>query len=308
MRPGRACAARGRDGRAGGPVSVGIDISSMGSVSRARFPSAQVSPARAAAPPGEEANQRLGGDESRARRGTGTGVARRARCACVSPRGSRTGHVARHGCRVGLRKAARGGRARGSVFASTVSWSVFSSCRGNDENVRDRGILEECDCTIGLLSGFATRHKRAVWRLHFSQKLRLFASELFLTTRARSTSRSKRQAANRRFCTCENRRGASAGTDLSPPPCRRPIETAHRHKLHTPPVTMSDYGSDVEDDSEHTLANVGFHRRGFVFKRVSFPTSDAVFKRARARRGRRPPARFPRQISRSTDPASLFTP
>ena len=71
---------------------------------------------------------------------------------------------------------------------------------------------------------------------------------------------------------------------------------------------MSDYGSDVEDDSEHTLANVGFHRRGFVFKRVSFPTSDAVFKRARARRGRRPPARFPRRISRSTDPASLFTP
>lgn len=157
----------------------------MGSVSRARFPSAQVSPARAAAPPGEEANQRLGGDESRARRGTGTGVARRARCACVSPRGSRTGHIARHGCRVGLRKAATGGRARGSVFASTVSWSVFSPCRGNDENVRARGILEECDCTIGLLSGFATRHKRAVWRLHFSQKSRLFASELFLTSRAR---------------------------------------------------------------------------------------------------------------------------
>ena len=153
MRPGRACAARGRDGRAGGPVSVGIDISSMGSVSRARFPSAQVSPARAAAPPGEEANQRLGGDESRARRGTGTGVARRARCACVSPRGSRTGHVARHGCRVGLRKAARGGRARGSVFASTVSWSVFSPCRGNDENVRARGILEECDCTSRVAFG-----------------------------------------------------------------------------------------------------------------------------------------------------------
>jgi hypothetical protein len=103
-----------------------IDISSMVSVSRARVPSAPVSPARAAAPPVEEANQRLGGDESRARRGTGTGVARRASCACVSPRGSRTGHVARHGCRVGLRKAARGGRARGSVSPRRGRQGVFS--------------------------------------------------------------------------------------------------------------------------------------------------------------------------------------
>ena len=43
---------------------------------------------------------------------------------------------------------------------------------------------------------------------------------------------------------------------------------------------MSDYGSDVEDDSEHTLANVGFPRSVFssVFR---FPTSDAVQAHAR---------------------------
>ena len=34
---------------------------------------------------------------------------------------------------------------------------------------------------------------------------------------------------------------------------------------------MSDYGSDVEDDSEHTLANVGFHRRGLFSSVFRFP-------------------------------------
>ena len=66
---------------------------------------------------------------------------------------------------------------------------------------------------------------------------------------------------------------------------------------------MSDYGSDVEDDSEHTLANVGFPALG-LFR---FPRRMR-FSSARARRRRGPSARFPREIARSTDPASRFTP
>lgn len=280
----------------------------MGSVSRARFPSAQVSPARAAAPPGEEANQRLGGDESRARRGTGTGVARRARCACVSPRGSRTGHVARHGCRVGLRKAARGGRARGSVFASTVSWSVFSPCRGNDENVRARGILEECDCTSRV--AFGVRDSSQAGGLAASLFTKV--ETLCLGTFPHNSSsidipikKASRQPALLHLRKPPGRIGGDRSLAAAVPPADR-----DRTPTQAPHAPRHDVGLRQRRRGR-LRAHPGQRRVSpprFVFKRVSFPTSDAVFKRARARRGRRPPARFPRQISRSTDPASLFTP
>jgi len=259
----------------------------MGSVSRARFPSAPVCLARAAAPPVEEANQRLGGDESRARRGTGTGVARRASCACVSPRGSRTGHVARHGCRVGLRKAARGGRARGSVSPRRGRQGVFSWKRRKRAGSWDSR-------RVGLLSG--SRLVQASAASLFT-KVRLFASELFLTSRARHPDQ-KGKPPTGAFAP-ENRRGASAGTDLSPPPCRRPIETTHRPKLHTPPVTMSDYGSDVEDDSEHTLANVGFPRS--VCFQACFVSHVGCGFQARSREARASFARPVPALNRSID-------
>jgi hypothetical protein len=168
-----------------------IDISSMVSVSRARVPSAPVSPARAAAPPVEEANQRLGGDESRARRGTGTGsrdgrVARASRLAGHAPVMSR-GMAAEWVC-----GRPRGADAREGVCRLDGVDKAFF--RGNDENVRARGILEEYP--IGLLSGstFASVAASIFTKVE-TLCLRTFPHK------SSSTSRSKRQAANRRFCT-----------------------------------------------------------------------------------------------------------
>lgn len=164
--------------------------------------------------------------------------------------------------------------------------------RGNDENVRARGILEEYP--IGLLSGSTSQALAA----SLFTKVETLCLRTF-PHKSSSTSRSKRQAANRRFCACENRRGASAGTDLSPPPCRRPIETTHRPKLHTPPVTMSDYGSDVEDDSEHTLANVGFPRS--VCFQACFVSHVGCGFQARSREARASFARPVPALNRSID-------
>ena len=67
-------------------------------------------------------------------------------------------------------------RCRGAFFRLVVETTKTCALVGFSKSVTVQ---------VGLLSGFATRHKRAVWRLHFSQKSRLFASELFPTTRAR---------------------------------------------------------------------------------------------------------------------------
>jgi hypothetical protein len=224
VRPGRACAARGRDGTAGGPVSVGVVISSMVSVSRARFPSAPVSPARAAAPPVEEANQRLGGDESRARRGTGTGVARRASRACVSPRGSRTGHVARHGCRVGLRKAARGGRARGSVSPRRGRQGVFSWKRRKRARSWDSRRYP-----IGLLSGSTSQALAAsLFTKVETLCLRTFPHKSSSTSRSKKASRQpallhlKTAGAHRRGQISRRRRAAGRSRPHTDPSSTRP--------------------------------------------------------------------------------------
>ena len=157
MRPGRARAARGRV-TGGRPNQSALGWTpARGRESRARSPTSPVSPARGPrlAAGGEPAprQKRI----SRASR-AGTGFARRVRRACVPPRGLRTGHVARHGCRVGLRKAATGGRARRSVCLDG-SWSVFFAFSWKRQTPRMCLGHSVAACYFYTFSRLATIHK-----------------------------------------------------------------------------------------------------------------------------------------------------
>lgn len=211
MRPGRARAARGRV-TGGRPNQSALGWTpARGRESRARSPTSPVSPARGPrlAAGGEPAprQKRI----SRASR-AGTGFARRVRRACVPPRGLRTGHVARHGCRVGLRKAATGGRARRSVCLDGVveRFFAFSWKRRNSEDVPGSlsgGLL--------LLHVFATGHH--------TQSVLNRVSEI----------RKKRQAAsaNRRFSPVKTA-GARRRGQIS-----RRRRAAGRSRPHTDPTS-----------------------------------------------------------------------
>lgn len=143
-------------------------------------------------------------------------------------------------------KQTREGAMRGEVCASETRGSVYF---GGDENSSSGTSKSIATSLLGQkrAAGRARKKRRLRARVHVPGPL-LFRP---FSTLSVSTRR------------------ADDGAKTAGAPWRdRSLAAVHRRLIETPfaptekhrELAMSDYGSDHEDDTEHTLANVGFPR------------------------------------------------